>query len=129
MDAVLFTDGGPENQGSVREFLALPGNRIIQTIAQKDSEFSNSMVEAVNKIIKYRYLFEMNPETFEQVVKLLDFIMNDYNNRPHGSLYGVTPLESLAGVVADKQHYKIKLKEAQQARMEVNRQKACKECV
>jgi hypothetical protein len=54
-DSKLITDGGPENHGEVSKFTS--GNQNInQLIAQKDIVQSNSMVESVNKHIKYYYL-------------------------------------------------------------------------
>ena len=66
---------------------------IIKLLALKDVKFSNSAVEAVNKIIK-RYLRKKLPETIEALILCLEEIINDYNTiRPHGSLLGLTPLE------------------------------------
>ena len=48
-----MTDGGSENTAiSVQEFLQSPDNTIKHIIAQVDTHFSNSMVEAVNKKLK-----------------------------------------------------------------------------
>lgn len=66
---------------------------IIKLLALKDVKFSNSAIEAVNKIIK-RYLRKKLPDTIEKLIECLKEIVYDYNEiRPHGSLLGLTPLE------------------------------------
>src|SRR5690554_7615900 len=66
---------------------------IIKLHALKEVKFSNSAVEAVNKIIK-RYLRKKLPDTLDQLIQYLKEIINDYNTvRPHGSLLGLTPME------------------------------------
>jgi len=62
-------------------------------LARAGVKFSNSAVEAVNKIIK-RYLRKKLPETIDGLILCLEEIINDYNTiRPHGSLSGLTPME------------------------------------
>ena len=91
-DSKLITDGGPENHGEVSKFTA--GNQNInQLFAQKDIIQSNSMVESVNKHIKYYYLFKKELKDFEDTVNYLSTSVPDYNNKPHGRLYGPTPNE------------------------------------
>ena len=57
IDTMLLTDGGPENHEEVSKFIS-GEEKINHVIAQKDIIQSNSMVEAVNKHIKYHYLFK-----------------------------------------------------------------------
>jgi putative transposase len=58
---------------------------IIKLLALKDVKFSNSAIEAVNKIIK-RYLRKKLPDTLEKLIRCLEEIIQDYNTiRPHGS--------------------------------------------
>jgi putative transposase len=69
---------------------------IKKLIAQKDIVFSNSLVESVNKIIKYRSLFLHNIPNIDALKKHLDEFIPVYNNvRPHVSLNGFTPNEVL----------------------------------
>ena len=57
-NAQLIADGGSENNNIyVDELLTKNPNTLTKLIAQKDISFSNSMVEAINKILKYNYLF------------------------------------------------------------------------
>lgn len=91
----LVTDGGGENHNLlVEDFLAnLEMPEIIKLLALKDVKFSNSAIEAVNKIIK-RYLRKKLPDTIEKLTECLEDIIYDYNTkRPHGSLLGLTPIE------------------------------------
>nr|WP_299207515.1 integrase core domain-containing protein [uncultured Brumimicrobium sp.] len=93
--ASLITDGGGENHNMlVEDFLTnIEAPEIIKLLALKEVKFSNSAVEAVNKIIK-RYLRKKLPDTLDQLIQCLKEIINDYNTiRPHGSLLGLTPME------------------------------------
>ena len=54
----LLNDGGSENYGRVvTDFTGSDDNIIRQLRAQVDIEESNSMIEAFNKILKYRFLY------------------------------------------------------------------------
>src|SRR5690554_7197732 len=91
----LITDGGGENHNFlVEDFIHKRSQpQIIKLLALKDVKFSNSAVEAINKIIK-RYLRKKLPDTLENLIVCLEEIINDYNTvRPHGSLLGLTPME------------------------------------
>ena len=56
------------------------------------------MIEAVNKIMKYNYLFREKIPDFESCSKYLEKFIPDYNDRPHFSLQGLTPNEAHSGV-------------------------------
>ena len=123
-DSTLITDGGSENQGEVSKFTA--GNQNInQLIAQKDIIQSNSMVEAVNKHIKYYYLFKNELKDFEDSVTYLLSSVPDYNNKPHGRLYGLTPNEVLNGNIPVKDNYQLDMIKARKNRLEQNRLIEC----
>ncbi len=66
----LIVDGGSEYQGEVNEFNR-SDHRIVKLIAQKDIIQSNSMVEAINKHIKYYYLFKKNLKDYNETVNYL----------------------------------------------------------
>jgi len=54
----LITDGGPENNNlEMSNFVNSKEVYIKPVIAFKDISFSNSLIEAQNKLFKYRYLF------------------------------------------------------------------------
>jgi len=65
----LIVDGGSENKAEANEFIN--NHNITRIIAQKDIQFSNSMVEAVNKRLKYDFLFRADLQNFEQTIKHL----------------------------------------------------------
>ena len=70
----LIVDGGSEYQGEVNEFNRVD-HRIVKLIAQKDIIQSNSMVEAINKHIKYYYLFKKDLNHYNETVK---YLMNSF---------------------------------------------------
>jgi putative transposase len=57
---------------------------------------SNALIESINKLIKYDYLFPKKLQNQTQLRNYMaSFVIPDYNNkRPHGSLKGLTPLEA-----------------------------------
>ena len=123
-DSTLITDGGPENQGEVSKFTA--GNQNInQLIAQKDIIQSNSMVEAVNKHIKYYYLFKRDLKDLNDTIRYLSTSIPDYNNKPHGKLFGFTPNEVLNGTIPVKDNYQQDMVKARKNRLKQNRLIEC----
>lgn len=92
----LVADGGSENHNQTIEAY-LENNhppQLTKIIAQKDISFSNSPIEAINKIMK-RYIRHFQPQNFNELHQLLPKIIDDYqNHRPHGSLKGLTPMEA-----------------------------------
>lgn len=93
--SALIVDGGTENNNKqVEKFIEkYPVEKLI---ALKDIMKSNALVESVNKLIKYDYLFPKKLQNQTQLTNYLkSFVIPDYNNkRPHGSLSGLTPLEA-----------------------------------
>ena len=99
-DAVSFlTDGGSENvNGTVAEYLNAPNIDIKHLIAQKDIKFSNSKIEAFNKVIKHQFLLPKELSSRKQLEMALEKDIQTYNNiRPQLSLSGNTPFESYHG--------------------------------
>ena len=97
----LIVDGGPENNNKlISNFINSTENRISKYIALKDISFSNSMIEATNKILKYRYLFPKHIANGKELRKVLKKSIYDFNNiRPHGKLNGLTPDEAYSGKI------------------------------
>ena len=94
----VLTDDGSENQGAAATFLQQADCPTIEhVVAQKDVPFSNSMIEAANKNLKYRFLYHQQIPDIEALRKYLALAVEDYNNRPHAVLRGLTPLEVLHG--------------------------------
>src|SRR5690554_7750467 len=122
----LITDGGGENHNILVEDdiknIDLP--EIIKLLALKEVKFSNSAVEAVNKIIK-RYLRKKLPETIEALILCLEEIITDYNTiRPHGSLSGLTPMECYTSESINLDFKQQKL-EAKKNRIQQNKSVNC----
>lgn len=95
-ETVLVTDGGAENHANcITELISQTSFPILRKVtALKDVRFSNSSIEAINKIMK-RYIRFYKPQTLDDLVKLLPKIIYDYNYiRPHCSLKGLVPMDA-----------------------------------
>jgi hypothetical protein len=121
----LITDGGSENRGALQEFITKPGLLWKKLIAQLDIVQSNSMVEAANKILKYRFLFHRCFETLSELQLALPGILSQYNNMPLGCLYGLTPSEVLEGKMPDKKLFTDKINAEKKLRMIANQKIIC----
>lgn len=124
----LVTDDGSENKGAVDDFVNNPDSNIQKLIAQSDIVFSNSMVEAVNKRIKYDFLFTTNLLNIGQVKHYLSYAVDQYNNKPHSALFGLTPDEVFNGMLPDKDMFKPAMKQAAKKRKEINMRQDCLNC-
>ena len=125
----LIVDGGSENKGKVDEFLLQPEMNIRKLIAYVDIMFSNSMVEAVNKKIKYDYLFTRSIQNLNDLLAFLPLAVMDYNNRPHPKLFGLTPNEVLGGEIPNKNRFDSDMKNAFTKRIFENLNSNCNKCV
>jgi hypothetical protein len=126
----FVTDGGLENVNStVQEFLTTTGQDIKHLIAQKDIPFSNSKIEAFNKIIKHQFLLPQNLTNREQLETALVVDVLTYNTiRPQLSLQGNTPQETFLGKLMALKSYKIHFPEHKMLRISENQQNSCKGC-
>lgn len=99
----FLTDAGTENvNNTVSSFLNSLVFPIKHLIAQKDVVFSNSMLEALNKVIKHQFLHPKQIGCESQLLKVLEISVPTYNNiRPQWSLGGNTPDETFDGVKID----------------------------
>jgi putative transposase len=125
----LIVDGGTENNNkSVEAFIE--NKPLKKSIAGKDILKSNSMVEAINKVLKYNYLFPRNIQNKTQLIKVMkNVVIPDYNDkRPHGSLHGLTPLEAYGKRKVNFKKIREKMKEAYVQRIEFNRTHSCLGC-
>jgi hypothetical protein len=105
--------------------------RIIHTIAQIDVEFSTSMIEALFRSLKHRWLFIISITSFEALCRAVTEHLNDHNNRiPHYALGGAVPLEVFSGTWTEKS--KLLLTEvsakATLQKIEFNRTQKCGLC-
>jgi len=126
----LVTDGGVENVNTtVKEFLATTDQNIKHLIAQKDIPFSNSRIEAFNKIIKHQFLLPRIVENRKQLINALAKDLTTYNTiRPQLSLQGNTPAETFSGKPMDINHYKTHFDNQKTVRITQNQQYRCKGC-
>jgi putative transposase len=129
-DIILLVDGGVENNNfEVESFIRSDEINLRKLIAQKDIRFSNSVIEAQNKLIKYRYLFKQDFRDIHDLRKGLEWIVFDYNNnRPHISLRGLTPNEVATGEKVPKDMWYEQIIHAQMNRLAENRKELCSIC-
>lgn len=121
----LITDDGSENKGALQDFITKPGMLWKKLIAQLDIIQSNSMAEAANKILKYQFLYHRCFETLSQLQVALPEILNQYNNMPSGSLFGLTPNEVLGGKIPDRKLFSDEINAAKKLRLQVNQKIIC----
>jgi putative transposase len=122
----LISDDGSENYGPVQAFVENSQHPSIQhLIAQRDIEFSNSMIEAANKHLKYRFLYHHHIPDHEALIKYVEQSVNDYNNRPHHVLNGLTPLEVLQGQTPNPHAYTTQIQQARINRLVENKKIKC----
>jgi len=123
----LIVDGGPENNNRLVSAF-LEDKPIRKLVARVDVTFSNSMIEAVNKILKYRYIFRTPIPDLQRLNQAIAAAIEDYNDRPHYALNGLTPNQVYSGCSFDKAAYRESLLEARDKRLRINRQ-SCDPCV
>ena len=86
------------------------------------------MVEAVNKRMKYDFLFRTQLLDFEHTRRFLETAVEQYNNRPHSVLYGFTPQEVFNGAKPNKYFFKEQLEQAKIMRKAENQALSCDSC-
>lgn len=122
----LITDGGPEN--NLKPFPRGLPYHLEHCKAMIDVDYSNSLIEAHNKIIKYNYLYRMAVRDGAHLQNVLTHIVNDFNNRPHVSLHGLTPHEAEQNLTLDKNTLSIYVQQAGLQRRTYNRIHHCDHC-
>ncbi|WP_423740482.1 transposase [Flavobacterium columnare] len=127
----FVTDGGVENiNTTVKEYIKSIEPNIIHNIAQKDIASSNSMIEAINKTLKYQYLYQLHIENTLQLYNTFPQIIRNYCNiRPQHSLKGNTPFETYNGKTISISHYNSHFQAQKQFRKEQNNKNNCKKCM
>jgi hypothetical protein len=125
-EGALVTDDGMENKGKLEEWMNKPGMLWKKLIAQLDIIQSNSMVEAANKILKYRFLYTNPVANTEELIIVLKKAVRAYNEIPNAQLYGHTPNEVLAGAKPDKHHFRSQIASGKKHRLTENQNFPCK---
>jgi hypothetical protein len=83
------------------------------------------MIEAANKNLKYRFLYHKQIADYDELCKYVQQAVDDYNNRPHDVLSGLSPLEVLNGKIMDKNSLHSKMLLAKAERIKENRKAGC----
>ena len=102
--------------------------KLNKLIALKDIHFSNSMVEAVNKRMKYDFLLRQQLPGFEHVGRFLEIAVGQYNNRPYSALFGLTPYEVFYRATPDKTLFKPQMEHTRILRIAENKALDCDSC-
>lgn len=124
---LLLTDGGPENRLS--KFIEQEQLPLQQATALVDVHYSNSLIEAHNKLIKYNYLYRMEISNGTQLEKAMKHIVEDFNNRPHISLKGLSPNEAEQNLSVNHEQLSLNKETAAQDRKAYNQTHRCKQCI
>lgn len=119
----IIVDGGPEFEASFEEYVS--STNFTRLVAQQDIIQSNSNIEALNKIIKYSFLYQREFETPEELKTYLKEVIPKYQAIPKAVLFGLTPEEVLNGTIPDRQKYKNQITEAKKTRLAENRSTIC----
>jgi predicted restriction endonuclease len=120
----LVVDDGSENKGKVKLFVK-QNPTIKYKIAQKNIPYSNSMIEAVIKQLKYRYLNKKEFDTIEELIEAFTIAVEVYNNRPRKIHLGKTPLQVLNGDEVNLAEYAALKEQTRTERLEENRNFNC----
>lgn len=125
----LIVDGGKENNNSTVETF-IEKYPIEKLVALKDILSSNAMVESLNKLIKYDYLFPKQLQNQTQLRNYMrNFVIPDYNTkRPHGALNGLTPEEAYLNKKVNFKKIREKMVAAHKDRICYNRKYLCLGC-
>ena len=127
-NTILMVDDGIENKGLVSTAIENKEIKLNKLIAQKDIHFSNSMIEAVNKQMKYNFLFRQELLDLAHTQRYLKTAVEQYNHRPHSALFGFTPYEVFHGKIPDKAFFKPQMEQAKALRKTENQALSCDNC-
>ena len=127
-NTILLVDDGIENKGFVSTAIESNEIKLTKLIAQKDIHYSNSMIEAVNKQMKYSFLFRQELLDIDHTRRYLETAVEQYNRRPHSALFGLTPHEVFHGKLPDKTLFKPQMERAKALRKAENQALSCDNC-
>jgi len=127
---VLYVDSGVENINSAVDaaLLAACLNRVL---AQVEVAFSNSMIEAFWRSLKYQWLYLNSLDTIERLRTLVAFFIEQYNTQmPHPAFSGQTPDEMYFGTAVDlPAELAAARSKARGERLAANRAMSCNQCI
>ncbi len=121
-EPLVLTDAGSENA----KLTEVP---VKQIIAQKDVRFSNSMVESLNKTVKYQSLYLADLPDIDAVRRRLEAFIPIYNDiRPHCAHGYLTPTEVHNGALPVARRFATQFQAARLRRIQANRRVPCPPC-
>jgi transposase InsO family protein len=98
---LLFADSGIENINSAVDD-ALFSTCLEHVLAQVDVAYSNSMIEAFWRSLKYQWLYLNSLDSIERLRVLVAFFVEEHNTQmPHSAFSGQTPDEMYFGTAVD----------------------------
>ena len=124
----ILSDGGSENIANDIQNI-IWGRGIRHIIAKQDVQYSNSMVEAVFRQLKQKFLIK-DPTTYRGLYQQIYKFVKQYNNViPHSSLNGATPNELYNGTF-NKREFKhiLKIKLFEQRKIRREKFHNCQKC-
>ena len=86
------------------------------------------MIEAVNKQMKYIFLFRQELFDLAYTQRYLETAVEQYNHRPHSALFGFTPYEVFHGKIPNKALFKPQMEQAKALRKAENQTFSCDNC-
>lgn len=125
----VMVDAGVENlNDSVKKLVDEGLMKLI--LAQTDISYSNSMIEAFWRILKFQWLFMNHLDSITTLRRLVAFYVDQYNAvLPHSAFRGQTPDEMYFGTGTEIPDQLAEEREkARQERIEVNRSLSCETC-
>ncbi|MCK8479026.1 integrase core domain-containing protein [Psychroserpens algicola] len=128
---MFLTDGGSENVNTkVSSLIKSYSDTITHRIAKRDVLFSNSMIEAFNKVLKHQFLYPRTISNRTSLENIMREVIPIYNNeRPQLKLGGNTPDETFNGTPINFNQYSNGIKEQKALRIVQNKQNSCRSCL
>jgi len=124
----LLSDGGSENVNTIVSDFTV-SKHIKHLIAQKNVSFSNSMIEAINKIIKHQSLYHKEIPDRNRLASVFKQTVAIYNTlRPQMSLQGNTPIQTFEGIPMDFSIYSKQFQNQKVIRIQENTKSKCTKC-
>jgi putative transposase len=127
---LLFADSGIENINSAVDD-TLFSACLQRVLAQVDVAYSNSMIEAFWRSLKYQWLYLNSLDSIERLRSLVKFFVEEHNTQmPHSAFSGQTPDEMYFGTAVDLPAQLAAARgKARAERLAANRAMTCSDCI
>ncbi len=120
----IVSDGGSENKGELLSWIhQISAPPMVSKITARTEAFpySNSMSESTHSIYKTGFMKkQISTNEAEHLKNLADFFKEYNEHRYPTELYGLTPLEVIAGNIPNKLLYTAKIQQARKDRIAIN---------